>query len=206
VLTALLTDSGTFPIRSGELTGDPRGVALASRANALATLSAMAFDRHHPGIAVAASPFTGIFLLDRSGTWHTMPSARLVGVSSVALANGAVYAATEGNGLWRLSADPGDWPIATYVDLPEFVVTRSQEQPLVPYVYSGASERVSTGRVHLQSFDKRRVLIDDRWLDLSAKRGDTITWKPGVDVVRLAYEPARGTNLAPSTATFKARQ
>lgn len=104
-LTGLLTARGKYPIAAGELTGNNRGVILASRANATATLAAMAFDRQHPSVAVACSPFTGVFMREGNGGWRSyekiLPAPRTA-IVAVAIAHGSIYCATEGRGVLRI--------------------------------------------------------------------------------------------------------
>jgi len=104
-LTEFLTENGRFPIASGELTGNGRGVILATRANSTATLAHMAFDRSNPRHVVACSPFTGIFESSDGLHWSSLRSRLpkpLSAVVSVSIANGDIYAATEGRGVFRI--------------------------------------------------------------------------------------------------------
>ncbi len=104
-LTKLITENGKYPIMVGELTGNGRGVILATRSNASATLGQVAFDRHHPGIMAACSPFTGVMISNGSGHWtsirHALPSP-LPAIVSISIANDAIYCATEGRGVLRI--------------------------------------------------------------------------------------------------------
>jgi len=104
-LTALLTEGGKYPIAVGELTGNGRGVVLATRANTTATLAQVAFDREHPETAVACSPFTGVMVAKNGKAWKSyrrfLPSP-LSAIVSVAIANGSIYCASEGRGVFRI--------------------------------------------------------------------------------------------------------
>ena len=104
-LTRLITENGKYPVTVGELTGNGRGVVLATRANSSATLAQVAFDREHPGFAAACSPFTGVMVTDGHGKWKSLrkylPSP-LPPIVSIAIANDAIYCASEGRGVFRI--------------------------------------------------------------------------------------------------------
>jgi hypothetical protein len=153
-LTALLTASGKYPLRTGELTGNSSGVILASRANATGTLAHMAFDRDHPDTVVAASPFTGVFLTEgATEAWRDLSAALptpLSSVSSVAIDGNAVYVATQGRGLLR---------IVDYRSAPRAVVFRrpGPESPpgLVTTLTDSAGSVLSDRAVNLRIFTRR---------------------------------------------------
>ncbi|HLK57681.1 MAG TPA: hypothetical protein VKU00_14035 [Chthonomonadaceae bacterium] len=104
-LTALLTDSGKYPLTAGELTGNGQDVILATRAIAFGTLAHMAFNRDHPGAVVAASPFTGVFYASDGHTWRSLTPylpRPLSAVSAVGLDHAAIYVATEGRSMLHI--------------------------------------------------------------------------------------------------------
>jgi len=105
-LTALVTGSGSYQIGSAFSGGDTSGVRQANRSdrNAMGALSDMAFLRQDPSIAVASSPFTGLFYR-KYNAWLDLnayiPSPRTP-ISSVAVDSSTLYFATEGRGVFRL--------------------------------------------------------------------------------------------------------
>jgi hypothetical protein len=104
-LTALLTGSGTFPFTGNFSGGNGQFVSIGSRANAMGTLSDMAFYRDNPNRVVAASPFTGVFYTSGDGCWRDLspylPRPHTP-VSSVGIDCEAIYAGMEGRSLVRI--------------------------------------------------------------------------------------------------------
>lgn len=100
ILTALVTNSGKFPL-VGNFSPDPKFIAVGNRghSNSMGTLSHMAFSRNNPNEVVAASAFTGVFYTNGDGSWRTLSPYLphpLSPVASVAIDSDAVYAAMEG--------------------------------------------------------------------------------------------------------------
>jgi hypothetical protein len=106
VLTSLITGNGKYPLTGTFAGGDSTGVRIASRAVFLGTLSDMDFCRTDPSLAVAASPFTGVFYRDKQRQWHdlssTLPTPHAP-VSSVRIDCQAIYVGTEGGGVFRIT-------------------------------------------------------------------------------------------------------
>jgi hypothetical protein len=112
-LTSLLTENGKYPI-TAEFSGYNSGFAksatlpVVSRANGMATLSHMAFNRDAPHDVVAASPFTGVFFQDGLGTpmdWRDLTTCLpkpCAPISAVAIDDEAIYVATEGRSILRV--------------------------------------------------------------------------------------------------------
>jgi hypothetical protein len=105
-LTALVSGGNAYPIGSGFPGGDSSGVRIANRSsrNAMGALADVAFLRDNPDIAVACSPFTGLFYRS-SGKWLDLSSFLIspkTPISSVAIDPSTIYFATEGRGLFRL--------------------------------------------------------------------------------------------------------
>ena len=104
-LTALVTENGKYPIAVGELTGNGRDVVLATRANSTATLAQVVFDRQHPEVVAACSPFTGVMVSNGRSGWKSLRAwlpKPLPPIVSIAIANDAIYCATEGRGVFRI--------------------------------------------------------------------------------------------------------
>lgn len=105
-LTSLITASGKYPLDGNYPGGDGENVRQSTRAAALGTLSDMGFCRYNPKIAVASSPFAGVFFKDENNTWHDLtpllpqPHGQ---VSSVRIDCEAVYVTTEGGGSFRIT-------------------------------------------------------------------------------------------------------
>jgi hypothetical protein len=105
-LTALVTGSGTYAVGSVFSGGNSAGVRQANRSalNGMGALSDMAFLREDPTIAVASSPFTGLFYR-KNNKWLNLSSYLLTPrapISSVAVDPSTLYFATEGRGVFRL--------------------------------------------------------------------------------------------------------
>ena len=105
-LTDLLTGHGKYPLTGTFGGGNGDGVRIASRAVALATLSDMDFCRDNPKLAVASSPFTGVFYRSELGQWHDLSSQLprpASPVSAVRMTCNEIYATTEGGGTFRIT-------------------------------------------------------------------------------------------------------
>lgn len=101
VLTALVTDSGKFPLQAGFTGGNGTDILQASNGSPMGTLSHMAFDSNTPHAVVAASPYTGVFYSKGDGVWRSLWSPH-TSVSSVGIDAGSIYVATEGRGVVRI--------------------------------------------------------------------------------------------------------
>jgi len=107
-LTALLTASGKFPLTGTFNGGNGNYVVAGNHGVPMGTLSHMAFDRSQPSRMVAASPFTGVFYDNGSGTWTDLTGLLpkpLAPVSAVGISGPSIYAATQGRGLLRILLD-----------------------------------------------------------------------------------------------------
>lgn len=115
VLTALITRSSTYPIRS-DFTGDDDTIGFydiyypdvsrntCTKAATAATLTQIAFDPDDANQYVAAAPAAGVFFFF-NGTWHDLTPllpTPLSEVSSVSIDHDAIYVALEGRGLFRI--------------------------------------------------------------------------------------------------------
>jgi len=105
-LTALVNGGGAYPLTPAFPGGDPTGVRKANRSdlNAMGALADLAFLREDPSVAVASSPYTGLFYRS-GGQWLDLapflPAIRTP-ISSVAIDTSSIYFATEGRGVFRL--------------------------------------------------------------------------------------------------------
>jgi hypothetical protein len=71
----------------------------------MSTLSDIAFDRYNPKVAVAGSPFTGVFYKGDSGKWVSLTSflpKPFTPVSAVGIDCQGINVATEGRGVIRI--------------------------------------------------------------------------------------------------------
>ncbi|HEX3532212.1 MAG TPA: hypothetical protein VH988_34560 [Thermoanaerobaculia bacterium] len=111
VLTNLITGSGTYPLSGAvdvagpiqELGGRARAVNFV-----MSTLTHMAFLRDDPTVAVAASPFTGVFYHDGKA-WHDLSGALpkpLAPVSAVGIDGRAIYVTFEGRSIVEIDGYP----------------------------------------------------------------------------------------------------
>jgi hypothetical protein len=105
VLTSLLTGSGKYSFTGAFEPGTPlRALGNRSRSVTTATLAHLAFNRNSPNQFAAVSPFTGIFY-NGDGNWrdvgHYLPTPRTP-IVSIALNDEAIYAATEGRGIFSV--------------------------------------------------------------------------------------------------------
>lgn len=110
VLTNLITGNGKYPLDGLFSGGDSTGIPMASRAVALGALADMDFRRDDPRLAVAASPYTGVFFRDKNGNWHDLTSLLpkpQSSVSSVRIDCDAIYIGTEGGGIYRVTGYEG---------------------------------------------------------------------------------------------------
>ena len=101
-LTQLIQGRGKYQLTGIFSGGDFATAKLGSRAVAMGTLANVSFYRGNPRIAVAASPFTGVFFKDEAGAWHDLSGILPQPVSSVSDArlDGAnIYVSTEGAGV-----------------------------------------------------------------------------------------------------------
>jgi hypothetical protein len=101
-LTALASANGRYPAQGVFAGGNGRDVLHATQANPMCPLSCMAFLRDDPRIAVACSPFTGVFVRKAGGAWHDLSDhlpKPFTPVSSVAITPAAIHVATEGRGV-----------------------------------------------------------------------------------------------------------
>jgi hypothetical protein len=109
LLTSLLTSNGKYPFRAANDGYNRTWTSAATRANAMATLSHMAFNSHGPAEVVAASPFTGVFINDgdMSGQhWRNLTPylpAPCAPISSVGIHSSWIYVGTEGRSVLSLS-------------------------------------------------------------------------------------------------------
>ena len=83
--------------------GDDTGVRKANRSdlNAMGAVADMAFVRGNPSVAVACSPFTGLFYKPAAGSWvnlNTFLVTPRTPISSVAIEASTIYFAYEGRG------------------------------------------------------------------------------------------------------------
>jgi hypothetical protein len=104
VLTNLLTGAGKFLLPGVFFGLNGLNLPILGRANAMSTLSHMAFNRDRPGEVVAASPFTGVFYNRGDGTWLDLTASLprpLSPVSSVGADYTGIYVGTEGRGIFR---------------------------------------------------------------------------------------------------------
>jgi hypothetical protein len=71
-LTSLISGNGKYPIGTDVAEGKGNNVRMATtRAVVLGPLADMDFRRDDPRMAVAVSPFTGVFFRDKNGKWHS---------------------------------------------------------------------------------------------------------------------------------------
>jgi hypothetical protein len=110
-LTDLCTDGKRYPFVGRYGGGNGQDVIIASRANPMGTLSAVAFNRFAPHTVVASSPFTGVFYRqdvgDPKSPWVDLGSqlpAPFTAVSSIMLDDEGIYVGTEGRGLLRITS------------------------------------------------------------------------------------------------------
>ncbi len=106
ILTSLLTGDGKYPLVGAFAGGNGAGVRIASRGVGVGTLADMGFYRNNPNVAVAASPFTGVFYKDSSGKWHDLGQflpRPFSPVSAVRMDCDAIYVATEGQSVMRIT-------------------------------------------------------------------------------------------------------
>jgi hypothetical protein len=104
-LTSAVTGNGTYPLTGTFAGGNGTNIDLSSRANPMGTLADMSFDPVFPTHVVAASPFTGVFYNDGTGTWRDLRDglpAVFTPVSAVSLFGSVVVVAMEGRGLWQI--------------------------------------------------------------------------------------------------------
>jgi hypothetical protein len=105
-LTNLISGNNKYPISSVCSGGNSDNVRVATRAVALGALADMDFRRDDPRMAVAVSPFTGVFFKDKNGKWHDLTSflpTPLSSVSSARISCDAIYVGTEGGGITRIA-------------------------------------------------------------------------------------------------------
>lgn len=169
VLTSLITGSGQFPLGTF-YGGNGTDVTIASRSNAMGTLSDMAFNPDDPREVVAASPYTGVFYTDGDGTWRDLTPAMprpISAASAVEITDGAVYVATEGRSVLAITgfrnavaasyfsnqtADTQDGPISTLLDahsspLSVALVHLRVTTPTGQSVFDGTVNTDASGRV-----------------------------------------------------------
>ena len=106
VLTNLITASNKYSLTGNFVGGDGENVRQSTRAVPLGILSDMGFCRYNPKLAVAASLFSGVFFKDESDAWHDLTSLLPQPhgqVSSVRMDCEAIYVATEGGGIYRIT-------------------------------------------------------------------------------------------------------
>jgi len=134
VLTALITASGTYPMTRDycprvDLDGGTHSLPIATRALTFATLGHVAFLRENPKVRVASSPFTGVFMDQGDGLWHSLAPylPQPAHVAAAAIDNkDPVFVAFEGRSVVRID-DPYDAPLASY-----FQVFTGPNRPPVP--------------------------------------------------------------------------
>jgi hypothetical protein len=193
VLTALITDSGRFP-----LTGNfcPNGIwdkngagYAASHSVHYFTLAAAAFYRSDPGKMLVASPFTGVFYNPGDGKWRSlvpqMPKP-LPYVSSVSFAGSgpmprSVYVGSEGRGVFRMDGFAAA-PIATFFALRD----PNKEQARRMQLVDGSGQTVSGAAVRVRVLAVGKVV----------NRLDVVTDGQGnIVLVRGAVSPGNMVNL-----------
>jgi hypothetical protein len=109
-LTNLITSNGKYPPIGQFSGGNSTGIRIASRAVTLGSLSDLDFRRDDPRLAVAASPFAGVFFRDKTGKWHDLTPLLprpLTSVSSARIDCDAIYVGTEGGGIYRITGYEG---------------------------------------------------------------------------------------------------
>ena len=104
VLTALLTQSGTYDVTACFGGGDRSGTYVDQRATARYVLAQMAFNRENPLHVLAGSAVSGLFVAMEKTGWHSLTEylpQPFSMISAVAIEGQTAYAALEGRGLWR---------------------------------------------------------------------------------------------------------
>ena len=109
VLTNLITANGKYSLTGAFDGGNSTDVKKASRAISMGTLADITFDPNDTNIAVAVSPFSGLFFKDSTGAWYNLtqfiPTQTQL-LSDARLFNDYIYVTTEGSGLFEVSHYP----------------------------------------------------------------------------------------------------